>query len=580
MKAFLLLLCGIAAAAIFCFAADIFGVGGPPWYGWWDSITTSTTAPFTLATADVVPGGASDKAGIHSGDLVDLRDQTLDGRFARVFQLFTTRAVDLTVRRNGRRIKLHALGSATLDGPHAIKVPAKALPIAAALWFLACAMLIVVRRSDVPSARAIATILLLQIAFLLHPGTLAVPSAFWTIVLGLLSAGSIAISAALLLRFTTRYLAPSAFARALSALGYFAISAEFLRIALGLFGVSTVWFDPIPYLSPSVAAQGAYATAWDLTIALQWLPILIAAVLATRSAPRSERSRTMWLLLPLPIAFLMQGILSSVQGFASSWVVFTILVAAVNICWLLGGLTVTYAILQRRVLDLGFVIGRTLVVGIVSLIVVTAFILLEWALGNVLAGASHATGLAAGGALALGLGLSMRYIHGRVDRAVDVLFFRKRRDDERALRDFAHEAAFITDTDTLLDRAVWNLREHTDARAAALLVRDGRVYIPARVCGDASMTAIGENDGVVVALKAWRKPLDPHRCQTEVRAVLAVPMIARGQLLGMLVLDERNGGEAYAPDEIDALTQFAHGVGTGLDNLRSGREEVASLAAL
>ncbi len=41
-----------------------------------------------------------------------------------------------------------------------------------------------------------------------------------------------------------------------------------------------------------------------------------------------------------------------------------------------------------------------------------------------------------------------------------------------------------------------------------------------------------------------------------------------------------NGGEAYARDEINALVQFAHGVGTGLDNLGSSRAESTSLAAL
>jgi hypothetical protein len=30
-------------------------------------------------------------------------------------------------------------------------------------------------------------------------------------------------------------------------------------------------------------------------------------------------------------------------------------------------------------------------------------------------------------------------------------------------------------------------------------------------------------------------------------------------------LGERTGGEAYAPDEIEALAQFAHGVGSSLD---------------
>ena len=44
-------------------------------------------------------------------------------------------------------------------------------------------------------------------------------------------------------------------------------------------------------------------------------------------------------------------------------------------------------------------------------------------------------------------------------------------------------------------------------------------------------------------------------------------MLARGRVLGVLLCGARAGGEAYAPDEIDALADFAHGVGSALDSL-------------
>ena len=55
-------------------------------------------------------------------------------------------------------------------------------------------------------------------------------------------------------------------------------------------------------------------------------------------------------------------------------------------------------------------------------------------------------------------------------------------------------------------------------------------------------------------------------------------MLARGKLAGVLVLGERKGGESYAPDEIEALSQFAHGVGSALGALSV--ENGASLVAL
>ena len=54
---------------------------------------------------------------------------------------------------------------------------------------------------------------------------------------------------------------------------------------------------------------------------------------------------------------------------------------------------------------------------------------------------------------------------------------------------------------------------------------------------------------------------------TRLSGALALPMLSRGRLLGILVLGERAGGEAYAPDEVEALSQFARGVGSSLDAL-------------
>ncbi len=44
-------------------------------------------------------------------------------------------------------------------------------------------------------------------------------------------------------------------------------------------------------------------------------------------------------------------------------------------------------------------------------------------------------------------------------------------------------------------------------------------------------------------------------------------MLARGRLVGALVLGPKSSGEPYAPDESAAIAQLAHGVGVALDLL-------------
>jgi GAF domain-containing protein len=239
---------------------------------------------------------------------------------------------------------------------------------------------------------------------------------------------------------------------------------------------------------------------------------------------------------------------------------------------LAGAAAVTYALLKRRVLDLGFVIGRALVVAGISAIVIVSFVLLEWLLGTVLASASHATGLVANAALALVLGLSMSFIHKRVDGVVDFVFFHKRHQDELALRDFAGEAAFVTNYDDLLDLVIETVRVHTDASGAAVMLDFGGRFGAARWFGQ-SPVDVSENDALILALKAKHVPADPHHYATALSGDVAFPLSSRGRLLGVLLCGTRTSGEAYSPDEIDALREMAHGIGSALGSLERSSDE-------
>ena len=240
-------------------------------------------------------------------------------------------------------------------------------------------------------------------------------------------------------------------------------------------------------------------------------------------------------------------------------------------------LTLLYAILTRRVLDVRFALGRTLVFALLSGVVVVSFVLLEWLLGTVLVDASHATGVAANAGLALALGLSMAFLHKRIDAFIDFTFFHERHENERALRSFAREAAFVTDVEVLLDHAIDRLRRHTDSSAAAIFL-GGSTYRVARWYGDVP-DDIDENDGIVLALKATQKAADPQRHASRLAGELAVPMVARGRLVGLIACGARPSGETYASDEVEALTEFAHGIGTAFaalerDGVDGAREDV------
>jgi hypothetical protein len=555
----LLALCGLSFALTTFAAADLFGIGSRPWFGWWDA-TTAIVAPYTLAVEQPRPGGASARAGLRSGDRIDLREQTLDGRVAIVYQPFGGRPTRLTVHRDDTTLHFAVLPSSVWEGAALFKVTVQLAWILACFWFALCATLIVRRRWWQRDAAILALVLLCITGQTLDPNLIAIPNPALALACMVFARACLTTASWLLVQLTSAYGVRSTWRSNLERIAYGAILLGFATDLAATFGLVTLHIDPLPYVfRNSVLRYGIDVTVWLLVTAL--------ASIAVAQTSQSDRPRTAWLLLPLPIGLLTSMIGQSLSVFTSSWfAVVAIQSGWSGGVWLLGALVVTYALLKRRVLDFEFVLSRTIVVGTVSLIVVGSFALLEWLLGTALVGVSHATGLVANGILALVLGLSLNPLQKRVDALVDAVLFRKRYDDERSLLDFSKEAAYVTDSEMLLDLAIGKIQHHTDARSAALMIEENDAFSAVRAFGDAP-PAVNENDEAVLALKTWHKPLDPHHYSTRLRGALALPMLTRGRLFGLLLLGERAGGEAYAPDEVEALSQFAHGVGSALDTL-------------
>ncbi|HZZ01267.1 MAG TPA: GAF domain-containing protein [Candidatus Baltobacteraceae bacterium] len=580
-RGLLLALCALGLLVVFFDAADIYGLGGRPWRGFWDATVVTTSQPYLTVAAQPRPGGASAAAGIRNGDVINLREQTMRARYEWIYELMATQPTPLIVHRGNQRFIANVTGSTAVEGPWAFKLTGLLASQIAILFFLSCAALIALRRAGSYEARVVAFVLLLQMGSLLGP-SVAVPDAFVSLVFRLIDAACTLASSWLLVHLASHFGARHARRRAIEWCAYALSALAFIRGVVSVAGIATLWFDPLPYLPPAVISSSWYPLLWSVEPVAALVAVVAAAAAAVGSTTGSERVRTAWLLLPLPIAFALGSVVSLSTLLNASWFLFSGAIVGRGFVLLLGALTVTYALLKRRVLDFEFILGRTLVVATVSVMVVAAFVLLEWLLGTVLSNVGHTTGVVANATLALALGLSLRYIHRRVDTLVDTVLFRKRHEDERALANFSKEAAYVTDLNALLDTTLENIRRHTDARDAALLAEGDGSYDAVRSFGNgAGVPAVSENDEAILALKTWHKPIDPHRYVTSLHGALALPMLSRGRLTAILLLGERVGGEAYAPDEIEALSQFAHGVGSALEVLRKkGDDENADLRGL
>lgn len=563
----LLALCGLSFAVTLFTAADTLGVAGRPWFGWWDANAATSGQLYTVEIAKPRAGGASARAGLRDGDRVDLREQSLSSRIAVLYQPPATQPTVVTIHRGSGTRLVAVTASTAWEGVPAWKLPPIVSTLIASFWFAACALLIALRRWWDRDARMLAVVLVLVTATMLQPSTVVVPNGAVGVILLVIARACAAGAALLLINLSTDFGAHGQLRLLLRRVTYAAILIGFLADLAAAIGIASLWFDPMPFIFRISTLRGVIDVC---ALAL----VAVYAFVSVWQTPESQRPRAAWLLLPLPVALVTSASIATLVIFIKSWFANVAVISVSDAVILLSAFIVTYALLKRRVLDFEFVLSRALVVATVSLIVVASFVLLEWVLGSVLADVSHATGLIANAGLALALGLSLNAIHKRVDLLVDAVLFRKRRDDERALFNFAREAAYVTEPNALLDQTIAKIRCHTDARSGAVLLDGSNAYSVMRSFGE-SQAEISENDSAILALKAWHKPIDPHHYQTALSGAIALPMLTRGRLLGVLLLGERAGGEAYAPNEVEALSQFAHGVGSALDALPANGARVA-----
>jgi hypothetical protein len=491
----------------------------------------NATRPYaTERVVSVAPNSPAARAGIRPGDTISFGTTPLRRAEAHYEQPGT--AVPVLV-----------------NGTHTVSLKARKLPfqtvlivpLVIRLAFLAVAALLVWRRPDDSAARALVLFLLCFALLIGLPNTLMPAPLLSVIVLQTGGTVLLLIGAGAAAAFAANF--PSGVAQPLP--------RALARIVQGLVaaGVAMTLVGTLLPSSTSFIAVTLYGVAW-LFVAIVVLLLAILVIAYVQGAP-SERQRRRWVFLMLGLALgaiLVDIGVQLVVGYSD---------VVDNAALLFIGVIpfgLAYVILRHRVIDVGFVINRAVVFAGVSIIIVGIFVIAETLASNFVEQHSRAGSIALQLGVALALGFSVRYIHARVDRGVDRVFFRQRHLDEAALAEFTHDAHYITSAAVLIGRCTAIAVRHAHATEASIWQNGDR--------------SVDENDPALVAMRARRVVADLHALGSRLRGAYAFPMIVRGELTGALVCGNKTEAEAYAPDEIEALRAMASAVGHALDGLR------------
>lgn len=508
----------------------------------------------------VQPGTPASRAGLREGDLLPLVDVDTASRAALDFVLPGQQASFIVARgSHSRQVTIAAVPHA----PYRLTIP-DAIRALVIYFLLAFALLVVVRAWHTPHGPLIAVILtsfVVDAAADRIPWTSATAGPLAALFLGA-NAGLDAICTAL------GVLLPVVLAAQLTRWGSGALRVTVC--ALAAYALFLVAYFPVNVVLAHRGEAGLlaeFANDW-LMNTLPFIAGGLALLVAYVTAHDEYRQRIGWIFWGFAPYLFGVGLLNATlewQAVSDYYTTqpLTVAYSFFRAMELALPLSLFYGVLLRRVVDIGFVFNRVAIYGTLSIVLVGFFVLLEYAVSQLLeTGRTGSLFIQLG--IALIIGFSIRYLHGAVEHLVDRVLFAKRHADESALHRFAREAEVYASASALLDRTMEMLSEHTESCGSAIYLADDAGARAVCVGGAGFPANVDIDDPLLVKLRRWNEPVDTHEVRTAFPDGMAFPMCAQGKVIGALICRTKRDGSAFDPDERASLMEVARGVSAGM----------------
>lgn len=269
---------------------------------------------------------------------------------------------------------------------------------------------------------------------------------------------------------------------------------------------------------------------------------------------RHERARFGWVAFGIAVGVLANDLRNQVSDdvISNTAGLFTVVMP----------LCLMYAILRRHVIDVRFVISRTVVYGIITTLVVCIIGVVDWATSAYLS--QMRVALAIDAVVTIGLGLVLHRTYGVMENMVDFLIYRQKHEAESYLKRLA-KTLLRADREETVERAlVDDPYDKLDLAMAALFRRTGDIYQLAGAAGwDAAHAIAFEHDHDIVRFLAAERTRLPIRDLREHVAAefvesgavpaLAVPLFEGDDLRAFALYGLHRDGTKLDPDEVETL---------------------------
>ncbi|MBV8489077.1 MAG: hypothetical protein JO199_01015 [Candidatus Eremiobacteraeota bacterium] len=240
---------------------------------------------------------------------------------------------------------------------------------------------------------------------------------------------------------------------------------------------------------------------------------------------------------------------------------------------------VAYSVFQLRVIDVSFVLNRALVYSSISVAVIAFISLLDWLFSRVLSVGRFAIGVELLATIAIGFLLDR--INRFVERGVEGLFFRTRRNAEAFLKRVASALPYATEEGAISQGLVDVPAETLQLVAAALYRRsfDEKRFEGVATSANTPVAPPGFDAGHLlprmllsserpVWLDEVRSQLDPENAAMY---VLAIPVTVRHELVSFALYGAHANGAQLDPEEVELLSHLAQEASRAYDHVESVR---------
>jgi hypothetical protein len=530
-------------------------------FAWADQLDPLAKTTFGIGVGDhggvpyvsgVLPGSPAERQGVKVGDTIDVADLTTSSRF----RLYTGSppGTQLTVR-VGRAGAWRPVTLTAVPNPQA---PSLWAAVATATITLLIVAVIAFRRPSL----ATAALVFYGCGSVSSMNTTAelswIPDPWFGGVAVFINTALSQLPVFALIPFIARF--PHRPSKPSAVLRLHLADALFIAAAIG-FSVTTI-LEPVTFVS--------WAPLYKVIALVNPLVLLAFAMLAYRDESGESRRRIGWVIAGIVVSAAAYNISNTMlfptasaalppQGLVHLGELLELMTAALPIALM-------YAVLRHRVLDIGFALNRGAVYAVLTAIVICIIGLVDWIAGRLIS--EERLALVIEALATITVGVSLNWLHGRVERIVDQTVFRRRHLGERRIEyriDALRFAATESSIDDALAKDAPEILELASSAVFRRKVPGGPFWrIAASGWSASDVDSVDPDSLLVRTILAIEKPLVladiaitptgmPRGRETP---VLAIPINAQHELLGFVLFGGERDGGSLDPSQIALLARL------------------------